>query len=308
MITNDSPPLRVLLLEDAASDAELALETLRHAGVTFVAEIVETRATFIEALRAFHPDVVLADYKLPSFNGREALEIVRRDHPDVPVIVVTGTLGDEAAIEMLKAGAKDYVLKENLTRLGPAVRRAYSEELGVRQRKAAERAVRESEARYRLLFDTARDGIVIAHADTGAIEDVNPFLTTLVGYTHDELVGKTLWEPVLFLDNAASRHTLAALRRNEAVHSEDLQLLTRDGRHIEVEFIGNVVIAENTRVLRCNIRDISERLAAQRQLHEQLAELQRFQKVTIGRELRMREMKEEIRALKALLDERLGKS
>lgn len=304
MNSNDSPPLRVLQLEDAASDAELALAALRHAGVSFVAERVDTRTAFIDALGTFLPDVVLADYKLPSFDGREALEIVRRDHPHVPVIVVTGTLGDEAAIEMLKAGAKDYVFKDNLVRLGSAVRRAYSEELGVRQRKAAERAVRESEARYRLLFETAQDGIVIVHADTGAIEDVNPFLTSLTGYSHDELVGRTLWEHGLFLDTDTSRRTLAALRRNEDIHSEDLQLLTRDGRNVEIEFVGNVVIDENTRIIRCNIRDISGRLAAQRQLHEQLAELQRFQKVTVGRELRMQELTEEIRTLRKKLDER----
>src|SRR5690348_11235293 len=101
-------PLKVLLLEDVATDAELVERELKKAGVAFVAKRVETRAAFVEALEAFRPDVVLCDYTLPDFTGADALTTVRRTHPDIPVVMVTGTLGDERAIELLKAGAKDY--------------------------------------------------------------------------------------------------------------------------------------------------------------------------------------------------------
>src|SRR6185295_4847125 len=104
--------LRILLLEDVPEEAELLERELRKAGVTFVAQRVQTQADFIEALEDFAPDVILADSKLPAFDGRKALEIARAQDPHIPIIMVTGALGDEAAVELLMAGASDYVLKD----------------------------------------------------------------------------------------------------------------------------------------------------------------------------------------------------
>lgn len=130
--------IRVLILEDVPADAELAQRELRRAGVVFTSMRVDTKDAFARELEHFKPDIVLADYKLPVFDGLSAVQFARQTHPEVPVIMVTGTLGDETAVELLKAGAKDYVLKDRMTRLGPAVRRALSEEQGIRARKQAE--------------------------------------------------------------------------------------------------------------------------------------------------------------------------
>lgn len=148
--------LRILILEDEPTDAELMERELRKAGIDFVSRRVDTKDAFIQALEEFRPDVVLADYKRPNFGGLTALKIVRRTHPEVPVIIVTGMLGEELAIELLKAGAKDYVLKDNLARLAPAVQRAFSEEQGIRTRKAAEKAVREAEQALQKVNRTLR--------------------------------------------------------------------------------------------------------------------------------------------------------
>jgi putative two-component system response regulator len=137
------------MLEDSPTDAELAEHELRKAGIVFTALRVETRETFIHALEEFRPDIVLSDYKLPDFNGMDALKIVRGEHPDVPVIMVTGALSDIEAVELIHAGARDYVLKDRLARLAPAVQRALSVEQGVRARKLAEKALRESEKKLR---------------------------------------------------------------------------------------------------------------------------------------------------------------
>jgi PAS domain S-box-containing protein/putative nucleotidyltransferase with HDIG domain len=136
------PALRILMLEDVATDAELVERELLRAGVGFVSKRVETRAAFVEALESFQADVVLLDYTLPGFSGRDALLHVRRTHPEVPVVMVTGTLGDEAAIELMQAGAKDYVFKGNLLRLPSAIARVIELEQGIRARKAAERDLR----------------------------------------------------------------------------------------------------------------------------------------------------------------------
>lgn len=141
--------LRVLMLEDSPTDAELAEHELRKAGIVCTTLRVERRDAFILALEEFHPDIILSDYKLPDFNGMDALEIVRRDHPEVPIVMVTGALSDIEAVELIHVGARDYVLKDRLARLAPAVQRALSVEQGVRARKVAEKALRESEKKLR---------------------------------------------------------------------------------------------------------------------------------------------------------------
>lgn len=136
--------LRILMLEDAPDDAELAERELRKAGICVVAKRVETKDTFLRAIEEFQPDIILSDYKLPGFNGTDALEFVRREHPDLPVIMVTGALSDIEAVELIGAGAKDYVLKDRLARLAPAVQRALSMAEEERARKLAETALRKS--------------------------------------------------------------------------------------------------------------------------------------------------------------------
>ncbi len=119
--------LRILQLEDVAADAELVLRELKKADVEFSAKCVETKKAFVEGLENFKPDLILADYALPSFDGLTALSIAQKQCPDVPYIFVSGAIGEELAIETLKKGATDYVLKDRLSRLVPSIRRACRE-------------------------------------------------------------------------------------------------------------------------------------------------------------------------------------
>ncbi len=132
-----SPALRILLLEDSTLDAALIEEELRAGGVDYVLQRVETRPDFERELSDFQPNIVFGDYKLPSFNGGEALAIVQQHYPQLPVIVISGAVGEEAAVELLKAGATDFVLKDRLLRLVPALNRALRE---VAERQALSRA------------------------------------------------------------------------------------------------------------------------------------------------------------------------
>jgi HD-GYP domain-containing protein (c-di-GMP phosphodiesterase class II) len=134
--------LRVLMLEDTPTDAELAGRELRKAGIAFISLRVGARDAFVKALDEFRPDILLSDYNLPDFNGLAALEIVQCTHPEVPVVMVTGALSDIEAVDLIHAGAKDYVLKDRLARLAPAVQRALSAEQEARARKEAERALK----------------------------------------------------------------------------------------------------------------------------------------------------------------------
>ena len=116
--------LRVLLVEDNSADVELELLTLRQDGFEVSGDVVQTAEEFTERIRSTHYDLILADYSLPQWRGTEALEILCRENLDVPLIVVTGYLGEEKAVEYIKQGATDCVLKDRLARLPASVRRA----------------------------------------------------------------------------------------------------------------------------------------------------------------------------------------
>lgn len=130
--------LRILILEDVPSDAELVEDELREGGVNFVSRRVADRQAFIKELAEFSPELVLSDYSLPGFDGQSALKIVMGQYPDIPFIFVSGALGEELAIELLKKGATDYVLKDRLSRLVPAVERALKEQAERNERKKAQ--------------------------------------------------------------------------------------------------------------------------------------------------------------------------
>src|SRR5437762_6152761 len=126
-----------------------------------------------------------------------------------------------------------------------------------------ERAVetlRLSDARYRRLFETAQDGILILDAATGQVVDANPFMKDLLGYSQEEFLGRKLWEIGPFKGEDASKSAFAELQRNDRLHYEGLPLETKDGRRVEVEFISNAYLVDSTRLIHCNIRDITERM------------------------------------------------
>ena len=118
---------RILILEDEAWDANLAQRLLVEAGLNLVAVVVDSKASFIEQMATFQPDIILSDYYLPGFSGREALKIAQELYPDIPFIIWSGVLGDEAAVELIKQGATDYVLKDRPARLPSVILRALAE-------------------------------------------------------------------------------------------------------------------------------------------------------------------------------------
>jgi len=140
--------LQILILEDVAADAELIERELRKGGIAFLSKRVETKKAFLKEIKDFTPDIILADYTLPSFDGLSALKIAKERCPDVPFIFVSGTIGEELAVETLKRGAIDYVLKDRLSRLVPALNRALREVKERAERKRSEKALQ-----YRVEFE-----------------------------------------------------------------------------------------------------------------------------------------------------------
>jgi diguanylate cyclase (GGDEF)-like protein/PAS domain S-box-containing protein len=146
----------------------------------------------------------------------------------------------------------------------------------IADRKRIEYDLKASEARYRRLFETAKDGILLLDADTGKITDANPFLMGLLGYSHAELLGKKLWEIGPFRDITASRDAFRELQTKEYIRYDNLPLETKKQEHIQVEFVSNVYLVNGTRVIQCNIRDITDRQQVEndfRKTHEDLLAL-----------------------------------
>jgi diguanylate cyclase (GGDEF)-like protein/PAS domain S-box-containing protein len=185
--------VRLLLLEVVESDAELKIREVRKAGINVIATRVATRQEFIKALDGFAPDVIVSDYHLPDFDGLAAVKIVRERDADLPFIVVTGALGDEAAVAFIKAGGTDYFLKERLAGLGPAVQHALVQMQGVRRRRLAD-AARDSLAQ---IVDNA--GYAIIGSDLqGIVTSWNAGAERMLGYAASEIVGtpiKALYPP-----------------------------------------------------------------------------------------------------------------
>ena len=252
--------IRILILEDQAIDAELVQEELREAGIRSSSLRVDTREAFQRALTEFGPRLILADYQLPSFDGLEALEMAQTRSPEVPFIFVSGVLGEEVAIEMLHAGATDYVLKQRLSRLGPAVRRALSEvEERARRRKA------ELETTFRsLLLDNATDSIFVIGLD-GKVIYANKAAYETRGYSEEELLG--VGSEKLTVPEYAKILRLRIeylLRSGDSTFESDH--VKKDGTVLPVEVHARVAEIGGTRMIIAVARDITERRRAEQEL------------------------------------------
>ena len=178
-------PLRVLMLEDDLRDADLIIATLARDGIECLPLRIETGQEFESALQETAFDVILSDCSMPSFDGMSALRTARATTPNTPFIFVSGSMGEEVAIETLKNGATDYVLKHRLSRLGPAVRRAVAEAGERVAHQEAEKECARAESLFRALFDQIAIGVVISDLD-GRIVKINTAAQSMFGYPESE--------------------------------------------------------------------------------------------------------------------------
>jgi DNA-binding NtrC family response regulator len=190
MLYDTSAGLRVLLVEDSETDAKLILRALRSAGHDVVSERVDTAQDMRVALTLKHWHVVISDWAMPQFSARGALEVVRELGSSVPLIIVSGTIGEEAAADVMRAGARDYVLKDNLARLAPAVERELREQA---LRSSAEHALKVSERRFERLSGSGIIGICILDLH-GMIREANEACLRLLGYQIEDVAnGNVSW-------------------------------------------------------------------------------------------------------------------
>jgi PAS domain S-box-containing protein len=255
--------LKVLLLEDAPADAELIERTLRQSGFVITTQRVETKETFSGALDEFAPDIVLADFKLPTFDGLSAVTLAHHKYPDLPIIVVTGALGDETAVELIKAGAVDYVLKDRLARLPTAVGRAMAEAAKTIQLRQQIAAVRVAEARLHAVAIHAHDAIVIID-DEGLITFWNKAAERLFGFSGDEVMGLYLHRLVgEESDLPFVRKGLAEFAKTGkgpiVGRTRELTARRKDGGSVRVELAISAIQFEGKWSAMGVVRDVNER-------------------------------------------------
>jgi len=182
--------LRILVLEDVAADVVLMTRELRAGGIAFETKRVETREDFLREIEHAPPDLILSDHGLPGFDGFTALAIARDKCPETPFIFVTGSMGEELAIDSLRSGATDYVLKTRISNLVPAVERAIRLADERTKRRQAEKELRESEERFRLLVSGVKDYAIFMLDPEGRISSWNAGAELVLGYRSNEVVGQ----------------------------------------------------------------------------------------------------------------------
>jgi PAS domain S-box-containing protein len=260
-------PLRVLLVEDSDDDALLVTRELQRGEYELVVTRVETAQAFESALRSGDFHVILSDYSLPSFSAPEAIRLLRASKVDLPLLIVSGTMGEETAVEAMRAGANDFLVKHRLARLRPAIEREIREAEDRRARRQVEQDLEASEKRFLAVVENAADAIVSVDA-AGAVIQVNPAATTMFAYSAEELRGLPFSSlvPQSVSSDGRAPFDLDVRTENSLRLVEEAVGLRKGG----VEFPIEVSVArwkQDTRVyFTAIVRDISERKRIEAQL------------------------------------------
>ena len=264
-----SVPLRILFVEDSRDDVELLLHELRRSGFTPDYWVVQDEKAMRRALADERWDLIIADHAMPRFDAPGALAVLLQSGQDVPLIVVSGHIGEEQAVACMRAGARDYLTKDNLSRLVPAVERELSESAQRRQRREAMAALDSSEERYRLLVENAADVITLLDGQ-GRVTFVSPSITRVLGYPPGEVLGRPLRD---FAHEDDAKILAAAmdeaLLRGSTPLIKGLRFRHRDGNWRIIEgTAARLVESDGSVGLVTTGRDTTERVQLEGQLHQ----------------------------------------
>jgi len=240
----ENKTLHLLILEDNPDDAELAVKELERKGFTVEWTRVDTEEGFKEGLSG-KPDLILVDYTLPSYDGISALQVYRQLAPEIPLIIFSGTIDEDVTVECMKSGATDYVLKDRISRLGLAVKRALEEAKAHRERKQAAEALRVSEVRFCNLLENMPNIAVKGYAPDGTIHYWNKANEIIYGYTAEEAIGKNFIELIIppEIRDDMRKVILHGAQTGEMPPASEVSLLRRDGTPVSV-FSSHAIIRQ----------------------------------------------------------------
>ncbi|HYL74054.1 MAG TPA: PAS domain S-box protein [Bryobacteraceae bacterium] len=270
-------PLRVLFFEDDQADIDLSLRVLQSSEFDVSSDVAVTPSEVLDRIRSHRYDVILADFRMPGANGMDIFELVKKEGLQTPFILVTGSLGDEKAVECLKDGVADYVLKDRLARLPVAIRGALAEQRLRRERAQAELALRRSEESYRSLVQNAPCGILRLSARDGCLLEVNTALSEMLGYASPaELISNSVGGGVRLDTELLKRLTQGRKQGGEVMESE-IEWKRKDGRPQIIGLRGRLLRDEKGTPT-C-LEMIAENVTQHRQAQQRIRQLNRLYSV-----------------------------
>ncbi|MBN2018136.1 MAG: PAS domain S-box protein [Candidatus Cloacimonetes bacterium] len=262
-------PIKFLILEDNLADAELIQRMLQKINKNYDTTVAHDKTQFIYLLENYMPDIILSDFSLRQFNGLEALEIVKQKYPDIPFIIVTGTLDEERAVMCLKEGAWDYVLKHKLFKLKPAIERALEVHKKILEKRKTEKDLLESENKLRNIIENSTN-LFYTHSVDHKITFVSPQVREILGCEPEEAMKR--WTDFATdnpINEKGFKLTEKAIKIGKRQPIYELELQRKDGRKIIVE-VRESPIVENGKVVSIvgSLADITERKKAEEALKE----------------------------------------
>lgn len=271
MAAAGNKPLRVLIVEDSEFDARMLVNMLRKGGYEPTYKRVETADEMLAALKADRWDVLLSDYNLPTFSAPQALALVQQSEIDIPFIIVSGGIGEDIAVASMKAGANDYLMKGNLARLAVAVERELRDAEVRAARRQAESSLRESERRYRQLWESATDAVLLMDENL-VISFANPAVSEVFGRAPTELIGQPLTELGIALawgtrSVAVDREAVAEVMR-EKLRALQGVAQRADGTELNLGIAFNAVELAGQRSIVGFFRDITQLRRVEAELRE----------------------------------------
>ena len=268
-----SKAIRLLVVEDSEDDAKLVIRMLRRGGFDAQHERVETAAAMEAALRRQSWDAVISDYNMPGFSGLDALRILRSTGFDIPFILISGAVGEEIAVDAMKAGANDYIVKMNLSRLSLVLKRELQEAAIRAEHRQAECALVESDQRYREMFSTNPHSMWVYDPETLRFLSVNDAAVARYGWSREEFLAMTITDirPAGEVQRALSQ--VARARNQEIIEASVWKHRKKNGTILDVEISSHVIDFDGRSARVVFAHDVTDRMAAERKLFENEAEL-----------------------------------
>lgn len=295
-------PIKILILEDNPADADIVQFELEEGNINFTAKVIMTKKDFIRELEEFSPDLILSDYDLPNYTGALALAETKKRCPEIPFILVTGAVTEDRAIDILTSGAKDYVMKNRLQRLVPAVRRALAEAEEHKARKKAEAEVRAASIYTRTLIETSFD-LLFTISPAGKIMDVNKATEEFTGIPRHLLIGTDF--AGYFTQPEKAKSAYEESFRRGFIRDYPLVLRHISGRQMEILYNASTYRDEKGEVkgVFAMVRDVTELNKAENELREAHRDLEeKIKHRTAELEIEVEERKRTEEKLKTTLE------
>lgn len=263
--------LRVLIVEDSKIEAKFTANLLKKNGYEVTSERVETRESMKEQLDKNTWDIVISDYQMPGFDGMQALQLFQAYDLDIPFILVSGKIGEETAVDLMKMGAHDYIMKGNTARLLPAIESHLKDAANRREKTLLESKLRESEAQYRGFFENAAIGIFRCDEESNIL-DVNSFLANALGFATPEDCISTSSKLVPEKYDYTTQEAFSIDLKTQAKEDGRFEAIFHRQDNTIMEAIINVWVINDEgnkkRFLEGTIEDVTEQRELERKLHE----------------------------------------